>query len=81
MWLIQENTLLQMPEGAMIPPGFKRIKPPLDFEANPVNYRISDGRISALSKKELAARQQSSRLSLTQEEIARIKSAIEKGII
>jgi len=81
MWLIQDKALLQLPDGAAIPPGFRQIKPPADFVDNPARYRVSDGKITALSKKELAERQQPSRLSLTQDEIAILKRAIEKGVI
>lgn len=79
MWLIRDKALMQLPDGAGIPPGFKQVVPPQDFEANPGNYRIGDGKISALSKKELAARP--SGLSLTQDEIAILKRAIAKGTI
>jgi hypothetical protein len=81
MWLIRDKALMRLPDGAAIPSGFKQVDPPDDFEANPTNYRIHNSRIVPLSKKEREAARQSTRLSLTQEEIAKIKAAIEKGII
>jgi len=81
MWLIQDKALMQLPDGAAIPPGFKKVKPPDGFEANPAMYRINDGKIIALSKKEVVEQQKPSRLSLTQEEIAILKRAIERGFI
>ncbi|SIT58628.1 hypothetical protein BQ8794_50730 [Mesorhizobium prunaredense] len=81
MWLIRDKALMRLPDGASIPAGFKEVEPPEDFEANPTNYRIHKSKIVPLSKKEKEAARQSTRLFLTQEEIAKIKLAIEKGII
>jgi hypothetical protein len=81
MWLIRDKALMQLPDGAAVPAGFKRVEPPDDFEANPTSYRIHKSRIVPLSEKEREAQQRTRRLVLTQEEIARIKRAIERGII
>lgn len=80
MWLIQKDSLLRVADDTPIPPGTKKIRVPDDFEANPSHYRIADGRIVRRSAAELKARA-SARLTLTQDDIRRIKEAIEKGII
>lgn len=81
MWLIRGEALMRLPDSGTIPPGFRKIEPPEDFVADPASFRIDDGKIVRLDEKEKLAARHSERLSLTQEEIAKVKLAIAKGII
>lgn len=76
MWIIQNETLLSIPDDAPLPPNSVKVDPPADFKQNPLSYRIKGAGFirSTSSLPEPSPR-------LTPEEILTLKRAIERGDI
>lgn len=76
MWVIQGELLIRLPDGSPLPPGSIEVEPPPEFESDPGNFVVRDGKLEKVQHKKTK-----SRLVLTQDEIGRIKKAIAKGVI
>ena len=78
MWLIQNDTLLSLPDDALLPPNSVKVELPGDFKQNPSSYRIEKSALIRVTGPE-PPRAPSPRL--TPEEIVKVKKAIERGAI
>jgi hypothetical protein len=78
MWIIQNNTLLSIPDDAPIPPYSVRVTLPDDFLRNPSHYRVEAARIV---RHEPSPDIQPSPNRLTRDDIIKLKKAIERGDI
>lgn len=80
MWIIQDQYLVRVPDDVQVPPGSVPVELPDDFLEQPEAYKIEGERIVKKNEKELkAVRQRSKAVALTQDDIVRIKRAIENG--
>jgi hypothetical protein len=76
MWVIQGELLVRLPEGSAVPPGSIEVDPPEAFHADPRSFVVRDGKLERIKRSK-----RNPRLTLSQEEIGRIKKAIEAGVI
>ena len=76
MWIIQNETLLSIPDDAPLPPNSVKVEPPADFKQNPLSYRIKG---SGFIRSKAPPPEPSPQL--TPEEIIKIKKAIKRGEI
>lgn len=76
MWVIQGDMLVSLPDGASLPPRSTPVEPPAAFFADPRGFAVEDGALVAVER---PGREPV--LKLTQSDIAKIKAAIEAGII
>jgi hypothetical protein len=76
MWIIQNETLLSIPDDAPLPPQSVKVDVPEDFRQNRTLYRIKG---SGLIRSKAAEARGDTPPRLTQDDIARIKKAIERG--
>jgi hypothetical protein len=82
MWVIQNQGLLQLPDGVPLPPNSVKVELPGDFHQRPHAYKIQGDALVKRTVKELKALERPPEkplLSLTQEEIAKLKKAIAEG--
>ena len=78
MWIIQNDTLLSLPDDAPLPPHSVKVELPADFKQNPSLYRIEK---SAFIRGKAPKSPRSPSPRLTPEEILKLKKAIERGEI
>jgi len=76
MWVIQGDMLVSLPDGAPLPPRSIQVEPPPAFFADPRGFAIQDGALVPIERRE-----REPVLKLTQSDIARIKAAIDAGIL
>jgi hypothetical protein len=76
MWVIQNDTLLSLPDDAPLPPSSLKVELPGDFKQSPSSYRIEKSAFIRVPAPESPRAPR-----LTAEDIAKIKKAIERGVI
>jgi hypothetical protein len=80
MWLIQNGTVVRVPDDAPRPPGAVVVEPPADFLTAPHTYRIGKRTLTRRTEAELAAQQQQmAAATLTPEEVRALKQALASG--
>lgn len=79
MWIIQNDSLLSIPDDAPMPPNSAKVELPEDFKKNPTLYRIHGSKLER--GKPTKASPASAHARLTREDIAKLKKAIERGDI
>ena len=78
MWVIQNDTLLSLPDDAPLPPNSVKVDLPTDFKQNPSLYRIEKSAFVRAARTEPPPAPSP---RLTPEEIVKLKKAIERGDI
>lgn len=75
MWIIQNDALMQIPDDVPMPRDSRAIEVPEEFVRNPEDFRLEKGELvhAPRPKRERAPR-------LTRDEIAQVKSALERGL-
>jgi hypothetical protein len=76
MWVIQGDILVSLPDGAPVPAGSTQAALPPGFHENPHGFTVQDGAVVPFERPI-----REPLLQLTQSEIARIKAAIEAGLL
>jgi DNA-directed RNA polymerase subunit F len=81
MWIIQNGHVLSISDGGPLPPGSAPVELPSDFLEYPERYKVEYDKIVPRSKAELKAAAKRKALKLTQDEIQKIKQAIERNAL
>jgi len=78
-WIVHRGFLQELQPGEQPPPEAVRVEVPADFLENPERYTMVGERLVERSDPAVEAEQRREVLKLTQEEIAKVKEAIEEG--
>ncbi len=75
MWIMQNETLMEIPDDLPMPPNSRVIEPPEEFLRNPHDFRVEQGSLVHAPR---PSRDDTPRL--TSDEIMQIKNALKSGL-
>jgi hypothetical protein len=80
-WVIHDGLVMQLRDGERAPQGSTPLEVPDDFLTDPERYVVLGDRLVERTDPEVEAAAPPVPLKLTQDEIAKLKAAIEEGRI